>query len=155
MEKAAVQKGRKASDPLEITAPFADLFSNLTEQSVGEKIAGVYSQDAYLNDTLKEHTGLTAIRDYLIQTARAVKLCRVKIVDAAVSGEDIYIRWTMDVQFNNLNRGKLSRSSGMSHLRLDSDGLIKFHQDYWDSTSGFFQYVPIVGTLIRWIKRRL
>lgn len=134
---------------------FADFFSNLTEDSVQRKIDSVYSGDAYLNDTLKEHRGLDSIRDYFIQTARSVNSCRVKIDDIARSGADYYVRWTMDVQFKTLNRGRVCRTIGMSHLRFNPEGLINYHQDFWDSTSGFFEYVPIVGRLIRTIKSRI
>jgi hypothetical protein len=40
----------------------------------------------------------------------------------------------------------------MTHLKFNREGRIVLHQDYWDSTAGFFEYVPILGPVIRWIK---
>jgi hypothetical protein len=32
---------------------------------------------------------------------------------------------------------------------------VRLHQDYWDSTQGLFQHIPVLSTLIGLIKRRL
>ena len=37
----------------------------------------------------------------------------------------------------------------------DGDGKIVLHRDYWDAASGLYEYLPVVGGLIRWIKGRL
>ena len=42
---------------------------------------------------------------------------------------------------------------GMSHVRFDKDGRIIFQQDYWD-TSIIYEKVPVMGWVIRWIKKQ-
>ena len=62
----------------------------------------------------------------------------------------------MDIDcFKNYNDGKVARSVGISHLRFDGDGKIVLHRDYWDAAGGLYEYLPVVGGLIRWIKGRL
>ena len=75
--------------------------------------------------------------------------------DISSSGGDYYVRWTMDIRFKNYNDGKVARSVGISHLRFDGDGKIVLHRDYWDAAGGLYEYLPMVGGLIRWIKGRL
>jgi hypothetical protein len=48
-----------------------------------------------------------------------------------------------------------TQTIGMSHLRFDASGLVRLHQDYWDSTAGLFEHVPLLGAGIRAIKRRV
>lgn len=43
---------------------------------------------------------------------------------------------------------------GMSALRLDAQGMIADHVDYWDSAE-LFACFPLVGSATRWLKRRL
>lgn len=134
---------------------FQDFFSELTEERVNEKVSQVYAPKAYLNDTLKEVRGVDAIRDYFIENARAVESCRVEVNDVAVSGESRYLRWTMEIEFKKLKKGQLTRSEGVSHLKFDENGLVTYHQDYWDSASAFFEHLPLLGGLIRLVRNRI
>jgi hypothetical protein len=139
----------------ELAGRFARLFSSLTEEGVGDLVGEVYADDAYLNDTLKEVRGVDSIREYLIESGEAVHSCQVHLNDLVRSSEDYYVRWTMDIRFKKLKKGQSCRSQGISHLRFDQDGKIFYHQDYWDSAGGIFEHIPILGSLIRLVKKRL
>ena len=41
------------------------------------------------------------------------------------------------------------------HLRFNDAGQVVLHQDFWDSSQGFFEHVPILGAMIRWVRNRL
>ena len=43
---------------------------------------------------------------------------------------------------------------GASHLRLDGQGLVAWHRDYWDPAEGIYEKLPVLGALMRWVKRR-
>lgn len=134
---------------------FEDLFSELSESRIREKVRDVYAADVYFNDTLKEIQGIDALELYLIESARAVELCTVDVQDVASHEGNYYVRWVMDIRFKRLKRGETTRSIGVSHLRLDAEGKVALHQDYWDSASGLFEHVPVIGYGIRAIKARV
>jgi hypothetical protein len=134
---------------------FAELFSSLTKEGIADQVRDVYAADAYLYDTLKEVRGVDSICDYLTESGEAVQSCEVQLNDLARSQRDYYVRWTMQIRFKKLNKGRICRSEGISHLRFNRDGKISFHQDYWDSASGLFEHIPVVGLLIRLVKKRL
>ncbi len=136
-------------------ARFRDFFSVLSEENVRAKADAVYAPDAYLNDTLKEVEGLANIREYFVESARAVQECRVEVTDWARSGDHYYFRWIMGIRFKKFRKGEETRSIGVSHIRFDTRGRIVLHQDYWDSAAGLFEHIPLVGSLIRLIKRRI
>lgn len=136
-------------------ARFKDLYSVLSEQNVRDRVRDVYAQDAYFNDSLKTVQGIEAIEAYLIQSAQAAERVTVEFNDVAVSEGNYYFRWIMNIQFKNLNQGRTTPSIGMSHVRFNQNGKVILHQDYWDSASGLFEYIPVVGWLIRTIKARL
>ena len=68
---------------------------------------------------------------------------------------DYYFRWEMNLQFKKLRKGVLNRSQGMSHIRFDAEGRVVLHQDFWDSATGLFDHVPVVGRLIRAVRSRV
>lgn len=134
---------------------FRDLFRDLSAERVQELAAGVYAPDVYFNDTLKEIHGVDALVPYLVDSAEGAALCRVDVQDVARGTGDYYLRWTMDIEFARFDKGVIHRSIGMSHLRLDDDGRILLHQDYWDAASGLFEHLPVLGWGIRRVKARL
>ena len=43
---------------------------------------------------------------------------------------------------------------GASHLVLNEQGLVTLHRDYWDAAEELYEKLPLVGSLMRWLKRR-
>ena len=43
---------------------------------------------------------------------------------------------------------------GASHLVLNEQGLVTLHRDYWDAAEELYEKLPVVGALMRWLKRR-
>tara|TARA_B100000686_G_scaffold305891_1_gene344793 strand:+ start:195 stop:767 length:573 start_codon:yes stop_codon:yes gene_type:complete len=134
---------------------WVDFVADMTQKSVVEKVREVYADSAYLNDTLKEVQGVENIENYFLETISATDKVSAEMLDIAESKGNYYLRWVMIIKFKNLNSGQPTRTIGMSHLRFDSKGKVIYHQDYWDSTSGFYQYVPVLGRLIKAVKGRL
>ena len=134
---------------------FTDFVSVMSPENAREKTLSVYAESAYLNDTLVQITGAEAIRDYFVKSLGGAESVTVEVTEVAVSKGNYYLRWIMDIQFKKLKKGEVTRSAGMSHIRFDREGKVTFHHDYWDSTSGFFQHVPVVGWLIGKVKARV
>lgn len=138
-----------------LAARFAGYFADFTPDAVRANAPATYHDDAWFNDTLKTVEGNAAIGDYMAHSASAVERCTVEIEHAAFADGEAYLRWTMGIEFGRFRKGELTRSVGMTHLRAAEDGRILLHQDFWDSAGGFFQYVPVLGGGIRWIRRKL
>ena len=43
---------------------------------------------------------------------------------------------------------------GATLLRLADDGRIAMHRDDWDAAEELYEKLPLVGGLMRWLKRR-
>ncbi|MCS6805391.1 MAG: nuclear transport factor 2 family protein [Acidobacteriota bacterium] len=134
---------------------FKDFFSVLSEQNVRAKVRQVYAAEAYLNDTLKEISGIDQIEAYFLKSARAVEECTVEMLDVAESNGNYYFRWVMCIRFKKFKPNQVCCSRGMTHIRFNSSGQVVFHHDYWDAAGGLFEHIPVVGTVIRAIKARL
>ncbi|MDP3310767.1 MAG: nuclear transport factor 2 family protein, partial [Polaromonas sp.] len=44
---------------------------------------------------------------------------------------------------------------GTSHLKLTGAGLVSYHRDYWDAAEELYEKLPLLGSLMRWLKRRV
>ncbi len=58
-----------------------------------------------------------------------------------------------DFTFESGGRARTVR--GASHLQFAPDGRIAYHRDYWDPAEELYEKVPVLGGLMRAIKRRL
>ena len=134
---------------------FRSFFADFTPAAVRRTALATYHDDAFFNDTLKTVRGNAAIGEYMAHSAGATVRCTVEILHAAVADGELYLRWQMGIEFTRFRKGELTSSLGMTHLRAASDGRILLHQDFWDSAGGFFQYVPVLGGGIRWIRGKL
>ncbi|MFT4549930.1 MAG: hypothetical protein ACI8XO_001598 [Verrucomicrobiales bacterium] len=131
------------------------LVGDFSVSNLKGNVASVYAEQTFFNDTLKTFRDPRAIEDYLIETAEMLKYGRVDYQDTAISGNDVYVRWKMTYRSKKLAKDDDIVTIGMSHLRFDEAGKVILHQDFWDSTRGVFEHVPVIGSGIRMIKKRL
>jgi len=43
---------------------------------------------------------------------------------------------------------------GSSHIRFNSAGLVIYHRDYWDAAEELYEKIPLLGNLMRFLKRQ-
>ena len=141
-------------DEVEAIARFTEFLREWDPVTIADSVRSVYASDAYFNDTIKEISTNEEVAHYLAESLAATELVRIEVNDVARSGVDYYFRWVMDIKFRNLNNGAWTQSEGMSQIRFDREGKVVMHRDFWDADGGLFAYMPVVGSLLRWIKGR-
>ena len=155
---AEATKGRAVSNPSsrdEGIERWKQLLADFSVENLKGKVGSVYAGETFFNDTLKTLRSPEAIEDYLIETAKMLQYGSVSYDDIAISGDNVYIRWTMVYRSKTLSKNQDIVTIGMSHLRFDEAGKVVLHQDFWDSTRGIFEHVPLIGNGIRAVKKRL
>ena len=131
------------------------MIGNFSEENIKGKVAAVYADDLFFNDTVKTVRRAAELEAYLLETAEMLVHGSVEYEDVVESGEDVYVRWRMVYQSKKLAKHQDIVTIGMSHLRFNEEGKVILHQDFWDSTRGIFEHVPVIGSGIRAIKKRL
>lgn len=158
LEKTAVESAQAPAAGTEAEAimldRFLEFFSDMSPERVKRQVRGVYAANALLYDTLVLHSGIDAIETYFVKTAERAKGVKVVPLDVLRKDNDIYLKWQMDITWSAFQTGTTT-SFGMSHLRFNAQGQVILHYDFWDSTAGFFEHLPVVGAIIRWIKRKV
>lgn len=125
-------------------------FETLTPQSV-VRAADVYAPDASFKDPFNDVRGVAAIRRIFAHMFDQVADPRFKVTGRWEGGAGVMLAW--DFTFRRGGRAHLIR--GVSHLRLAPDGRIAAHRDYWDAAGEVYETVPLLGALMRLLKRRL
>ena len=131
------------------------LFSDLKHPDLQQRIGSTYAEEIYFNDTFRTLKSREQLVDYLQETAARVKSTTTEFKEYAQGGSSYYVRWTMHIEFDVQGKTIVTDSIGISQIRFDDAGLIRFHQDFWDNTEGFFQHLPFVGYMVGKVKTRL
>ncbi len=131
------------------------LLEEFSIENMEGKVSLVYADQFFFNDTLKTFREVEELEHYLLETAKMLQYGTVSYDDVVHSGENTYIRWKMVYRSKTLSPKQDIVTIGMSHLQFDEDGKVVLHQDFWDSTRGVFEHVPVLGAGIRAIKKRL
>ena len=153
-EALTARPGKVFSDPEQgrrAAKVFTELYADLSEENVRQRVRQTYAPEAWFNDTLATEVGIDAIQRYLLKTARGADSINATVQDVAVSGPDCYVRWSMEVRTKNLAGGKPTMTEGVSQLRFDEQGRIILHQDFWNPAAGIYQHLPLIGPAIRYV----
>lgn len=128
-------------------------FETLTPQSV-ERFSEFYTEDAYFKDPFNEVRGIAPIQRIFRHMYVSLDDPRFVITGRVVEGDQLMLTWDFHFGFRKFNPGKPQLIRGATHLRLAPDGRIRSHRDYWDAAEELYEKLPVVGGLMRWLKRR-
>lgn len=127
-------------------------FETLDEASL-VRIDTVYAPDAYFKDPFNEVRGIEAIRRIFSHMFLQVDSPRFVVKDVVCEADQALLTWDFHFRMRRFSRAP-QVIHGASHLRFDSDGRVSFHRDYWDAAEELYEKLPLLGGLMRWLKRR-
>jgi len=118
------------------------------------RLAEIYAPDARFKDPFNEVRGVPAIARIFEHMFRTLDAPRFVIRDVIVQGDQCFLSWDFVFRMRRFN-GAEQTIRGASHLQLARDGRIAMHRDYWDAAEELYEKLPVVGALMRWLKRRV
>ena len=127
-------------------------FEQLSPQDL-PRLAEIYAEGAHFKDPFNDVRGLAAIEGIFRHMFAALEGPRFVIRDAVVQGEQCFLSWDFHFRMPRLGAAEQVIHGG-SHLRLGADGRIDEHRDYWDAAEELYEKLPVLGALMRWLKRR-
>lgn len=128
-------------------------FETLTPQTL-EQLALVYAADAHFKDPFNDVRGLPAIRGIFAHMFATLRQPRFVITRQVMQGNDCFLTWDFYFFMDRLGGGGEQKIAGATHLVFNAGGRIALHRDYWDAAEELYEKLPVVGGLMRWLKRR-
>ena len=130
------------------------VFETLTESTIGE-LRTIYSADAHFADPFNAVQGIDAIEQVFRHMFATLEQPHFVVTGSVVQGEQTVLLWEFRFRFRSFRRQVDQTVPGASHLRRDARGRITHHQDYWDAAHGLYQKMPLIGAVMRWLRRRV
>jgi len=129
---------------------FIAFFETLQPASLA-RLADHFTEDAHFVDPFNDAHGLAAIRRVFEHMFATCPEPRFQVDEAIGDGEVIYLRWRFMYGRDDARR----TIRGVSRLRFDASGRVSEHRDYWDPARQLYEHIPLLGALLRAVRRRL
>ncbi len=128
-------------------------FESLSPGSLA-RLGEFYTPDARFKDPFNEVQGIPAITRVFEHMFDSLTAPRFIVTGRLVDGAQCFLVWEFRFRFQRFDTATEQVVRGGSHLRLAPDGRVSDHRDYWDAAEELYEKLPVLGGLMRWLKRR-
>lgn len=128
-----------------------DWYAGLTPARLAE-VDRHYHPQARFRDPFNDVCGTAAIAGIFRHMFETVREPRFVIIERLLDGRRAFIRWDFHLRRDD---GRALTIHGGSLLHFEPDGRVREHIDYWDAAGELYAQLPLLGALMRWLKRRL
>ena len=125
-------------------------FEALSPATLGE-LDTLYAPDARFKDPFNEVQGVAAIRAVFEHMYRRLDAPRFEVDECLVQGDQAFLAWRFHCRFRGESRARCIR--GGTLLQFDAQGRVRTHRDYWDAAEELYEQLPLIGPLMRGLKR--
>lgn len=132
-----------------------EFFATLNPQSLPH-LREIYAADASFRDPFNDVRGVAAIERIFADMFARLDRPRFVITGtyaATDGGPAAMLLW--DFSFASQALGGEILIRGSTHLVFDASGRVASHRDYWDAGEEIYGRVPVLGSVVRLLRRRM
>lgn len=111
----------------------------------------IYSDDIIFIDPIHRISGIENLKSYFKKLDSNLMEGSFKFIEESICDNIVYLQWEMNL---HLKRPKKNvKTSGISVLTIEQK-IIK-HRDYLDAGELFYENIPVLGKIIRFLKKKI
>ncbi|GIT99940.1 hypothetical protein TSL6_04470 [Sulfurovum sp. TSL6] len=128
-------------------------FETLNEGVDIESFGIIYDVDVVFKDPFNKVKGIRAVYEIFEHMYQALDKPRFIIKEYIDRGNVVYVKW--DFIFTFKGEKNENRFEGVSRLQINNQGKVISHVDFWDAAEHMYEKMPVIGTILRLIKRKI
>lgn len=129
-----------------------DFFQSISADSA-RTLSLIYTEDVWFKDPFNEVQGLEQVSHIFTHMFEQVDAPRFVVTHSVLQDDQAFLTWDFLFRMRRFsNEEQCIR--GATHVRFTSDGRVAYHRDYWDAAEELYEKLPVVGSLMRWLKTR-
>lgn len=131
-------------------ARYIAFFEHISPQAL-EEIDTLFTQDAVFSDPFNEARGpheIRAVFEHMFKTCESPQFAVQEVVE---QGAVAYLHW----HFTYGVAQHQNQIEGVSRVHMSPEGKVQSHIDYWDPARQLYEQVPLLGALLKRLRRRL
>lgn len=130
-----------------------EFFEQLQPQDLS-RLHTLYAADARFKDPFNEVQGLAAIERIFAHMFESLETPHFIVTERIMQDTQCFLVWDFRFRFKRWDTSTWQTVRGGTHLVFNEAGLVTGHRDYWDVAEELYEKLPMVGGLMRWLKRR-
>jgi len=134
-------------------ARLVDFFESI-DIAAAARIDSLYTADAFFKDPFNEVRGPAEIQRIFEHMFVQVAEPRFIVTTAMQNGSEAFLAWDFHFRMRRFDTHTVQLIRGATHVRFATDGRVAWHRDYWDAAEELYEKLPVIGTLMRWLKRQ-
>ena len=129
------------------------LYEQLTPRHL-ENLHLCYAAQAHFKDPFNDVRGLENIRQIFAHMFATLHEPRFTVTEQLLQGRKAFLVWEFRFRMPNWRSGQEQCIRGGTLLHFDDQGLVLDHGDYWDTAEELYEKLPVLGVLMRWLRRK-
>lgn len=132
---------------------YCEFFTTLDANFPLEKYCEVFDADAYFEDPFQKVNGVENIYNVFQHMYETLVEPSFEIIESVQDDRLLYIRWHF--RFKMKQDAEFETFVGVSRVMFNDAGKAISHIDYWDAASHVYEKIPLLGSILRWIKGKV
>lgn len=128
-------------------------FETLSPEQVAH-MGEFYAVDVYFKDPFNEVQTLAQVKQIFSHMYVALDKPRFVVTSQVAEAGQCFLTWDFEFYFKKQQPTVMQTIRGSSHLKFNEAGLVSYHRDYWDAAEELYEKLPLLGSLMRWLKKR-
>lgn len=129
-----------------------DFFQTISTDNT-HALTRIYTDDVWFKDPFNEVRGIEAVRHIFTHMFEQVDQPRFVVTHSVLQDEQAFLTWDFLFRMKRFSSEEQC-IRGATHLRFAAEGRVSYHRDYWDAAEELYEKLPVVGSLMRWLKAR-
>lgn len=134
-----------------------DFFEQLQPTDLS-RMGDIYATQARFKDPFNDVQGVAAITRIFAHMFEQLNEPRFVVTQRVVHDTQCFVTWDFLFSSPSVQQGAPQCIRGATHFQLTlENGLwrISLHRDYWDAAEELYEKLPLIGPVLRWLKRRM
>lgn len=130
-----------------------EFFEQLQPHDV-QRLPELYAPNARFKDPFNEVQGVAEIARIFTHMFKSLDTPHFVVTERIVQGSQCFLVWEFRFRFKRFDTQTWQTIRGGTHLVFDAQGCVTLHRDYWDAAEELYEKLPMVGGLMRYLKRQ-
>ncbi len=132
---------------------YLECYENLNIDSLSDSLSDLIHPDIEFKDPFNHVGSARAVVNIFEHMYQQVYLPKFNVIHSYYDHPAGMVLWEFHYSLSPKSERKLI--VGTSVIKLNSEGKIVQHIDYWDPAESIYESVPVIGSLIRFVKKKL
>ena len=131
-----------------------EYFESVSEATVPQ-LRNFYASDAYFKDPFNEVHTVGQIEQIFAHMFGPLSDPRFIVHSRIEQDDEAFLTWDFRFRIKKYKPDVEQVIRGGSHLRFDAQDKVCYHRDYWDAAEELYEKLPLIGGIMRFMKRRM